>query len=245
MDAKVISSAHNPTFRKLVELTSSSGLKEHEEVLLSGEKLVHEFLSNPVGLDLIGEVIYDDLQFISGARMRYSVSKEMFKKIDPLGTDYNILLLKPKKMKEWSPTENYSRQVFLPLGDPKNLGAAIRSCEAFGVSEVVLLKEAAHPFLPQTVKASSGSVLRISFLKGPSIKDLEGDFVALDKSGQNLHEFKWPTKWRILVGEEGPGVPARFRNRPQYTVSIPIANSVESLNATVALGITLFSACQP
>ena len=42
-----IESPHNETFKKLLGLTSSKGLKEEGLFLLSGEKLVREFLKNP------------------------------------------------------------------------------------------------------------------------------------------------------------------------------------------------------
>ena len=124
----------------------------------------------------------------------------------------------------------------MPLGDPSNLGALIRSAEAFGVSKVVLLEEAAHPFHPKAMRAASGATLRIPLYRGPALKDLKVEMIALDLQGENIYEFQWPADFRFLVGEEGPGLAAAEVPR---RVSIPMQKNAESLNAVVAASVAL------
>ena len=128
----------------------------------------------------------------------------------------------------------------MPFQDPENVGAVIRSAVAFGAAEIVLLAEAANPFHPKSVRASGGAVFRANLLEGPSIQDLPDDLpvVPLSKEGKRISDFKFPAKFALLPGIEGPGLPDRFR---RSGVAIPISPEVESLNAVAATAVALFT----
>jgi TrmH family RNA methyltransferase len=128
--------------------------------------------------------------------------------------------------------------LFVALSDPTNLGALIRTCAAFDWQQIVLLKEAAHPFLPKAIRAASGTCFASRFFEGPSIKDLsDPEILALDMEGRNLKKSDIPKNLKLLVGEEGQGVPSTF---PGRKVQIPISNRVESLNATIAASFLVY-----
>jgi TrmH family RNA methyltransferase len=104
-----------------------------------------------------------------------------------------------------------------------------------------LLKECATPFHPKAVRAASASTMLTPLAKGPSIRELEnvkGPVLALDMQGTDIAKFKWPTNARLLIGEEGQGVPT---SKSFTYLSIPMAKDVESLNATVAASVALYS----
>ena len=63
--------------------------------------------------------------------------------------------------------------------------------------------------------------------------------VALDASGADLSTFNWPKNVRLLIGEEGQGLP-RNQFLP-HTVSIPMVTGMHSLNAVVAASIGLYA----
>jgi TrmH family RNA methyltransferase len=111
------------------------------------------------------------------------------------------------------------------------------------VRTVALLQEAVHPFHPKVIRASSGAVFVQSLQWADSITNLDAPetlqwITALDLHGTNMSTMKWPKHVRLLVGEEGVGVPPfQFSERlciPQIHLSIP-------LNATVAGSIALFA----
>ncbi|MEM7646121.1 MAG: RNA methyltransferase, partial [Pseudomonadota bacterium] len=121
---------------------------------------------------------------------------------------------------------------------PTNLGALVRTCAAFDWPQVVLLKEAAHPYLPKAIRAASGTCLATSFFKGPSILDLtDPEILALDMNGTPLTSQHVKKDLKLLVGEEGLGIPQNF---PGQKVQIPISNKVESLNATIATSLLIY-----
>jgi TrmH family RNA methyltransferase len=126
-------------------------------------------------------------------------------------------------------------ELVVPIGDPGNLGALIRSAEAFGVTRAVLTSEAAHPFLPKAVKASAGSVLRLPMARGPALHQFPDTCIALDMGGTDIDKFIWPKNAMLAVGEEGKGLgKAHFKKRVHIATA-----GVESLNAVVAASIAL------
>jgi TrmH family RNA methyltransferase len=152
--------------------------------------------------------------------------------VDVLGTHHPLLVAKQKPILIWNPEESFNGlEVLCPLSDPQNLGSLARSAWALGADRIVLLKEAAHPFLPKTWKASAGNIWDIPLYSGPSLHELKNEVIALDMHGENLWNFKWPKTSRLLLGEEGQGVP---KNISLIKVSVPMKVGVESLNVAVA-----------
>jgi len=235
----MIESAQNDTFKKLLSLTSAKGLKKEGLFLLCGKKLIDEFLQKP-SLEIAYEVLTPKLTSVAPKATQVVLAAALFDEIDVLGTHYNILVLKQPRIPELTATdlETYKPkgiELVAPIGDPGNLGALIRSCEAFAIPRVILTEEAAHPFLPKSVKASAGSVLRVPFAYGPSLKSFPTSCIALDSGGTPIDEFTWPKQALLVIGEEGPGVNAHpFSTR----IAIP-TTGVESLNVVVAASIAL------
>lgn len=238
-----ITSSANAIFKNFSSLNKSKGIKDEGLFILSGKDLIAEFLKNPT-LEIEAELITGDLKpLVRDTKVkRYHLSTNLFKELDTLGTHSNLLVLKTPEIQDWK-TSNPIRGMHLivPLGDPTNLGALARSAEAFGASALILLREAANPFLPKAIKSSAGSLLRIPLLKGPSIHDVDNaklkNLVALDLNGIKLSDHKWHKDSYLLVGEEGSGLPSM---KTVQRLTIP-TQGVESLNATVATSIALYS----
>lgn len=233
-----IQSAQNDTYKKFLSLTGSKGLKKEGLFLLSGENLVREFLKRP-HLNINAELLTPKIKPMSGA-LKIELTAELFNEIDVVGTGSSILVLEQPPMAELDKAALLQHQpdgieLVAPLGDPGNLGALIRSAEAFGLRRVLLTAEAAHPFLPKCVKASAGSVLRMALARGPALEEFPPSCLALDAGGTSLHDFHWPKQGMLVVGEEGKGLgSARF----DHKLSIP-TRGVESLNAVVAASVAL------
>lgn len=213
--------------------------------MVSGKKLVEEFILNHS--EFIESVVFTApiwakaseiiKSFSSNNLHRFELSSDLFKLIDVLGTNEVILVAQQKQIKEWnSESPFHGLEILCPLSDPQNLGALARSAWALGADRLVLLKESAHPYLPKTWKASAGTIWQIPLFQGPSIQDLTCDLIALDMAGENLTEFCWPKQTRLLLGEEGLGIPKKCRAR---RLCIPIREGVESLNVAVAGAIAI------
>lgn len=185
------------------------------------------------------------------AETKFSVialAPELFDQLDTAGTRYPLLALRAPEIPEAQLQQvPQGLEILCALGDPSNVGALLRSAAAFGASKVILLRESASPFHPKAVRAASATTLLTELQRGPSIQEIARlasvqptalSVAALDMNGTPLHSFQWPKNIRLLLGEEGQGVPP---SRGFQVVSIPMARNVESLNATVASSLALYS----
>lgn len=244
----MIESKTNSSFKRYLSLLESAGIKEFKEFLVFGQKAVLETLRNHP--DAISEIIIfphsDALKSVPKEIKAKTVelSKNLFNEIDVFNTNFPILVARTWEIPQInlanSPT---GFEILCPIGDPRNLGALMRSSFALGAGKLILLKEAANPFLPQCTRAASGSLFNIQLFKGPALKDLKQvsdkpQHYALDMNGTEISQFKWPLDLRLAIGEEGPGLrDLEFANK----ITITQQMGADSLNVTIATSIALFS----
>ncbi len=237
-----IESSENTNFKLFKSLLSAKGIKKNNLCIVSGRKIVPEFINCPsVYAVVASEKSLSDLKMSSNDLKTIIFKDSLFAELDSNGTHFPLLIYKTPIIQDYNfEADPEGLEVVTGLGDPSNQGALIRSCEAFNVKKIILLKNSCHPFLPRTIKASSGSSLRAPLSYGPFIHELPANsFYSLDKKGIKLKDFTWPKNIRLLMGEEGPGLPRAIT--PIETLAIPMKNSVESLNATIASSISLYS----
>ncbi|RLB19269.1 MAG: hypothetical protein DRG63_01185 [Deltaproteobacteria bacterium] len=245
MKPKEIRSESNPFFKKLQKLTSSRGIRKFSMAFLSGPKNVKEVLEEfpSVCIGIICPSIEDlgpelwDTELPS-----YVLPPALFGRLDVHNTKKPLLIVRVAPFDEWSDV-HWPRgcTLFLPFQDPANVGAAIRSAAAFGVKRVVLLKEAAHPFHPKSLRAAGSSVFRVSLLQGPFLADLvihSVPLVVLCPGGRNIATYSFPQSFALLAGLEGPGLPKTLTRGEM--VGIPMQPGVDSLNAALSVGIALY-----
>jgi 23S rRNA (guanosine2251-2'-O)-methyltransferase len=133
--------------------------------------------------------------------------------------------------------------------DPRNLGAVLRSTAAFGGHGVVVPARRAAGVTATAWKVSAGAAARVPVARATNLtRALEsyreaGFFVVgLDGGGTtSVADLDVSTGPLVLVvGSEGKGLSRLVRETCDVIASIPIAASMESLNAGVATGIALY-----
>jgi len=241
-----ISSRHNPQFKRWVSLLDSQGVKAHQQCLVSGAKLRKDLLHHSSAS--IREILLppscEMTESLPSHASGFVLTQELFQELDVFGTKEPLLVCATPSMSPCDLTQPpMGLEIICPIGDPGNLGALLRSCLAFGVRTVILLREAVHPFHPKVIRASSGATFVQSLSQGCSIAELATPehlkwIIPLDMQGENIATLSWPEHIRLLIGEEGMGIPAlpysqRF-NIAQIHTAIP-------LNATVASSIALYA----
>lgn len=253
--SELISSEQNPKFKIWSSLLLSKGRKKENLFILSGEKIIHDFLKDqgfkkfPINCVLIpnNEQVFSHhhlLEKLPEKTTFFRLESNLINQLDIIGTHSFLLVLDLPDIEETTlPSTPKGLEVLCPIGDPNNLGAVIRSALAFGAERILLTKNAADPFNQKTIKSSSGAVLSIKIVKVNKelqhilSSDLTSADIGLDLSGKNIHDFSWPQNCRLWLGEEGPGlkvIPS------EQCLFIPIKD-VESLNVSIAASISFFS----
>jgi len=134
--------------------------------------------------------------------------------------------------------------------DPSNVGAMVRSAEAFGAGAVLLTAGSAGPFTPRALRASAGSALRLPIVPGLSpgaaLAWIRASGAVL--AGAEAHGGEPPASLSgrrplvLGIGSEGHGFSPEIAAALDVTVTIPLAGRVESLNAAVAAALLLYVA---
>ena len=131
------------------------------------------------------------------------------------------------------------------VGDPGNVGAVLRSAQAFGASSVALGPGTADPFGPKAVRASMGAVFAVRLARADSVAALPGTTVALAAGrGRPLTEVSRSDRAQrgqevtLLIGSEREGLPEEAIAAADQVAHIAI--ETESLNAAMAATIALY-----
>lgn len=133
--------------------------------------------------------------------------------------------------------------------DPRNLGAIVRSAGAFGAHGVVVPERRSAGMSPAAWKTSAGAAARVPVAQATNMVRALQDFqsagcfvVGLAGDGATpIGELKVASGPLVLVvGSEGKGLGRLVRQTCDLVASIPIASSVESLNASVATSLALY-----
>ncbi len=251
----VITSADNTTFKEIKKLTSVDGIRKAGKTIVSGEKQVLEAAAR-LRTSCVHMVIFDGYAEDNDSMNRrigefskegslLLLKKALYNELDIFKTNAPLLVVTTPLLEEWDVSPSRGCTLLVPFQDPQNVGALIRSAAGFGVERIVLLKEAAHPFHPKSIRASGGAVFGAPLMRGPSLDELEGlcaghslALVTLDAHGEPIGSFTFPESFLLLPGVEGPGLPESLRGR---AVSIPISGDIESLNAAIAASIALYA----
>lgn len=133
------------------------------------------------------------------------------------------------------------------LADPHNLGAILRSADAFGAHGVIISKRRAVGLTPSVAKASGGAihhipVARVSNL-AQTIEELKEKNVWIygcDMSGENVYyEQDYSGGVALIVGSEDTGISRLLREKCDFFVRIPMKGKVSCLNASVAASVIM------
>ncbi|HPV02820.1 MAG TPA: 23S rRNA (guanosine(2251)-2'-O)-methyltransferase RlmB, partial [Clostridiales bacterium] len=134
------------------------------------------------------------------------------------------------------------------ITDPNNLGSILRTSNAAGVHGVIIPKRRAIGLTSAVSKASAGAieyvpvarvtnlVQTIEYLKKQNIW-----VVGTDASAERPYfDHDLTGGIALVIGSEGEGMSRLVREACDFTVNIPMAGEISSLNAAVAGAIVMY-----
>ena len=123
---------------------------------------------------------------------------------------------------EFLDVENAKVVVLDHLEDPHNLGAIIRTCEAAGITGIIIPKDRSVEVNSTVMKTSAGAVENVKIAQVVNIANV-------------LDELKENGFWVV-----GNGMSNLVSKKCDYIAKIPMYGKVNSLNASVAAGIMIY-----
>ncbi len=135
--------------------------------------------------------------------------------------------------------------------DTTNIGAIFRSAAALGIDAIVVSRDSCDPLNRRAVRVSMGSVFLVPWAwSGDPLGELHRvgfataamalthDSIALDAP-----ELAAEPRLAIVLGTEGDGLPRHVIAGCTYTVRIPMAHGVDSLNVAAASAVAFWQLC--
>lgn len=130
-----------------------------------------------------------------------------------------------------------------------NVGSIIRTCDAFGISEIYFCGITPGTDSPKVQKTSLGAEKTIKSTYFPTTKEA---VLALKNNGKvivgletgptaiNITTFETSKNLALVVGNEVNGIAPEVQNECDILLEIPMLGVKESLNVSVAFGIAAF-----
>jgi 23S rRNA (guanosine2251-2'-O)-methyltransferase len=136
--------------------------------------------------------------------------------------------------------------------DPHNLGAVIRSAEGAGASGVVITERNSARVTPAVFKTSAGAAehLPVALVVNLSryLEEIKGPQLWVWATDEGAETPVWgadlTTGVALVFGAEGKGLRPGVRRVCDDAFAVPLAGRIESLNVSVAAGISLFEAAR-
>ncbi len=134
------------------------------------------------------------------------------------------------------------------LQDPGNIGTIIRTADAAGFRDILVMKGTADIFSPKTVRAAAGSLYRVrfSFASEPSealnlLKTLGKKIACTSPAAEKSYfEEDIAENIALIIGNEANGACEEFMLNSDIRLLIPMEGSIESLNAAAAASIIMY-----
>lgn len=132
--------------------------------------------------------------------------------------------------------------------DSTNIGAIFRSAAALGIDGVLITRDSCDPLNRRAVRVSMGSVFLVpwTWLDAPvdSLHQLGFQTAAMALTDDSIPldhpSLKASPRLALVMGTEGDGLPADTIASTTYTVKIPMAHNVDSLNVAAASAVAFW-----
>ena len=134
------------------------------------------------------------------------------------------------------------------ITDPHNVGAIIRSAEAFDCKGIIIPQRRSAGLTGTVAKVAAGAlehmqVSRVVNLNRALDELKKKGFLVVGLSGDgqlSISNFQEKTPLVVIVGSEEKGISLLTQKKCDFLLSIPLKGKTSSLNASVAAAISLF-----
>jgi tRNA G18 (ribose-2'-O)-methylase SpoU len=181
----------------------------------------------------------------------YTGSREMLSQLTGYTLTRGVLCaMRRKTMPSVSEVVRDAHRVVVieAVTDTTNIGAIFRSAAALGINAVLLTRDTCDPLNRRAVRVSMGSVFLVpwTWLDGPakSLQPLGFKTAAMALTDNSISlddpRLKDEDRLAVIMGTEGDGLPQQTIEEADYTVRIPMAHGVDSLNVAAAAAVAFW-----
>jgi len=256
---QVINSPQNPLIKSYKKLLKSSGCRRKESKLaLEGPNLIREAVKAGI---YPSTVFFTGLYYENEGREwlielqsadKYLLDSSLFNKMAETENPRGVAAIVPYDFNNPFPAKsNSSIYIILDsLQDPGNMGTIIRTAAAVGVNTIYCLKGTVDPFSPKVLRATAGNIFRVRIEEVQNsallVEELKAKGIitaaAIPGSGKIYWSADLKEPLALMIGNEARGLSGELLDQAELKIQLPLADGVESLNASVAAGVILYEA---
>ena len=210
--------------------------------IVEGKKSIREFIDSNYKLLKLYSI---DCSFFHDIDNQFQIDYQILKKISFLNNpDDHIAVFELKGVK---PIENDNLIIALEsIRDPGNLGTIIRTCEWFGIKDIICSLDSVDCYNQKVIQAAMGSISRINItyvdLK-EYLKRSKNVLIGTSLNGKSLYKYhKDFNKCVLIFGNEANGISDQLLKITDFNLTIPRFNNCEypeSLNIASSLSVFL------
>jgi TrmH family RNA methyltransferase len=226
-------------YKKEFDHSFSFGVYPTLELLRHRQKETLGVVVHPQGLENSG--VAKIREFCRNHSIPFEIQEKTFSRVGARENDYAVGIFR----KSERPLEESANHIILvhPSG-MGNLGTIIRTMLGFGFQDLAIIEPGADLFHPETVRASMGAIFQLRSSRFDHFDDYRArfprKFYSLMTDGTiPLQEADFELPFGLIFGNESTGLPLEFQNYGS-SLRIPQADTVDSLNLAVSVGITLY-----
>lgn len=239
-----ITSLKNPKVAAWKALKDRKGRRESGCFLVEGRKMVEEALASAFDVETV--LVQEGMELPDGLTMPvYELPAHVLAAVCDTKTPQGIAAV--VRMKEQSALGKHI-VVLDGVQDPGNVGTIIRTADAAGLDGVLLSNQCADVFSPKVLRATMGSIFRMSLR---TTDDLPGELTKLREKGYSIlssqldgtpfyEREKVAEQFALVIGNEGNGVSEQVQQTATHRVRLPMRGGAESLNAAIAAAIMMY-----
>ncbi|WP_262150782.1 TrmH family RNA methyltransferase [Chryseobacterium foetidum] len=178
------------------------------------------------------------------------VNDKVYEKIAYRGTSEGIIGVyktKESDLNDFKPKDNSTVIIVEGVEKPGNLGAILRSCEAFGIDALIVADGKTDFYNPNVIRSSVGCLFGMEIFQAENSDVFEflqkNNFniytTIMDETSYDLYKRDFTKRSAVLFGTEHSGLSNFWNGKGQNTL-IPMSGSIDSLNLSNAVAITCY-----
>ncbi|NPV56402.1 MAG: RNA methyltransferase [Anaerolineae bacterium] len=249
----MITSIHNPKVKQFQQwLVRGKARRESGRIVLEGVRLIEAAILAGYSPELVlfSKALNErGRQLLTGLERTeiIEVDSSVLEKVSDTETSQGILASLPM-FEIPLPAKPELLLLLDRLQDPGNAGTLLRSALGAGAQGVIFSQGSVDPFSPKVLRAAMGAHFHLP-IRTLSIHEIDQQFhddiqtwVTDAVDGMPYWQVDYRQPLMLAIGSEAGGISTEIRAMSVGTITIPITDGIESLNAAIAGSIILFEA---
>jgi len=257
--SEVLKSSDNKKIKELQQLSKKKNRQAKKMYVVEGIRFVESAVEKKVALidvfyssDLLknerGHALIN-MVAQTGCRL-HEVLPKLFDSISDTVNSQGVLAIAPMEAQVslLKMDDKPSLSLILDrIQDPGNLGTIIRTADAAGIKDIILVKGTTDPYNSKVLRSTMGSIfdVRFHFMETDEVIDYmhhQGIRIVVTalEATHYYYELSVEEPLSLVIGNEGNGVSEAFMEAANDLIKIPMYGGAESLNASIAAGIVLY-----